>query len=320
LNLVLSATKEKINLQEYQVPIEFSVPSAFCRCNAEEMDYLLIHLFRNIKWLTHVKIPYKIDFESVVSELILKHANNYFIVGCNYNNFKYLEDRGYKGIRMGREAILDLHFNHFGKKSLKELVRRGKKHGHVEEIPYSEKAAEQLRKFRIYTRHGREPQLTYLFRTAFEDYNRLFVFRNSKGLWLGAILLSDKSDKYVQSEAILCRKNEPVGIMEALIYEIFTRLKEEGYDYWTLGAVPFTVYGSKFLSKEFVINVSGRLLKFAYNYRGLYNFKNKFNPFWSDYYICVRPHFNLGTMFGIMRKSRLISLALHKIKHLNKKY
>ena len=149
--------------------IEGPVPSAFCRHNKNEMDYLQVHLFRNVKWLTHVKIPFKIDFESVVSELMLQHAKNYFIVGCNYSNFKYLNERGYKGIRMGKEAILDLHYNHFKKKSLKELIRRGKKNGTVVEIPWSKETAEELQEFRKYTRHGTEPQLQYLFSTYFEE-------------------------------------------------------------------------------------------------------------------------------------------------------
>ncbi len=311
----LADTEEAAEVHIPDVPVEGPIPSAFCRHHKKEMEYLQIHLFRNIKWLTHVKIPYNSDFESVVSELILRHAKNYFIVGCNYSNFRYLEERGYKGIRMGREAILDLNFNHFKKRSLKELIRRGKKNGSAAEIPYSEESAGKLQEFRKFSRHGTEPQLKYLFNTHFEECSRLFVLRRSDGLWLGAILLSYKSDKYVQSEAILCRKNGPNGTMEALIYEIFRKLKSEGCEYWTLGAVPFTIYGSGFLSKEYVINVTGRLMKFAYNYKGLYNFKTKFNPIWSDYYICIRPFFNPGAMLGILRKSNLLKLALHKIIH-----
>lgn len=299
--------------------IEGPVPSAFCRHNKEEMDYLQIHLFRNVKWLTHVKIPFKIDFESVVSELILQHAKNYFIVGCNYNNFKYLNERGYKGIRMGREAILNLHYNHFRKKSLKELIRRGKKSGVVSEIPWSKESAEALQEFRKYTRHGSEPQLQYLFSTYFEESNRLFVIKKPDGLWLGAMLLSYKSDKYVQTEAMLTRQKEPNGTMEALIFEIFKTLKSEGYDYWTLGAVPFIIRDSTFLSKEYVINVTGRFMKFAYNYKGLFNFKNKFNPVWADYYICIRPHFSLGAMAGILYQSNLLKLGIHKLIHLGRK-
>lgn len=315
MNIKYSETEQNAILLKSEKQIEGPVPSAFCRHKKREMDYLQIHLFRNIKWLTHVKIPFKIDFESVVSELILQHAKNYFIVGCNYSNYRYLKDRGYKGIRMGREAILDLNFNHFKKKSLKELVRRGKKHGDVVEISYSDTTAQALQEFRKFSRHGKEPQLRYLFNTTFEDNNRLFVIRKPDGLWLGAILLSYKTNKYVQSEAILCRKNEPVGIMEALIYEIFRQLKREGIEYWTLGAVPFTIYGSRFLSKEYVINVSGRFMKFAYNYRGLYNFKNKFNPVWADYYICIRPFFDPGAMVGILNKSNLLKLGLYKLIH-----
>lgn len=299
--------------------IEGPVPSAFSRHNKEEMDYLQVHLFRNIKWLTRVKIPFKIDFESVVSELILRHAKNYFIVGCNYGNYKYLNDRGYKGIRMGKEAILDLHNNHFRKKSLKELVRRGKKNGKAAEIPWSNEAARELQKFRRHTRHGEEPQLKYLFSTSFVPGSRLFVFKRTDGLWLGAILLSYKSAKYVQTEAMLTRRGAPIGIMEALIFEIFKTLKGEGYDYWTLGAVPFIIYNAVFFSLEYLINISGRLMKFAYNYKGLFNFKNKFDPAWADYFICIRPRFSPGAMAGILYQSNLLKLGVHKLIHFGKR-
>ncbi len=318
MNTLFAENKKKVS-GNVRKTIEGPVPSAFCRHNKNEMDYLQIHLFRNVKWLTHVKIPFKIDFESVVSELILQHAKNYFIVGCNYGNFRYLNERGYKGIRMGKEAILDLHYNHFKKKSLKELVRRGKKNGTVVEIPWSKEAAEELQEFRLYTRHGREPQLQYLFSTYFEESNRLFVFQQPDGLWLGAMLLSYKSDKYLQTEAMLTRQNEPNGIMEALIFEIFKTLKKEGYDYWTLGAVPFIIRDSTFLSKEYVINVTGRIMRFAYNYKGLFHFKNKFNPVWADYYICIRPHFSPGAMFGILLQSNLLKLGIHKLIHLGRR-
>jgi lysylphosphatidylglycerol synthetase-like protein (DUF2156 family) len=319
LKPVLKKNKVNTSLRKPDQSVEGPIPSAFCRHENKELDYLQIHLYKNIKWLTHVKIPYEMDFESVVSELIIKHAKNYFIVGCNSTNFKYLNERGYKGIRMGREAILDLDFNHFKKSSLKELVRRGRKNGKVEEISYSEESARQLQEFRKVSRHGKEPQLKYLFNTEFENSNRLFVFINPDNIWLGAILISYKSEQFVQTESILRRINAPIGVMEALINEIFFQLKREGYKYWTLGAVPFTIHGSRIFSKEFMINIGGRLLRFAYNYKGLFSFKNKFNPIWSDYYISIRPSFSPGAMFGILKKSNLLQLAIHKLVHPGRK-
>ncbi len=315
---IVSAEKKEYPLRRRNT-IEGPVPSAFCRHNKNEMDYLQVHLFKNIKWLTHVKIPYKINFESVVSELILQHAKNYFIVGCNYGNYKYLEERGYKGIRMGKEAILDLHQNHLSKTSLKELIRRGKKYGSVVEIPWSKEAADELQEFRKHTRHGREPQLQYLFSTHFEASNRLFVFKDPAGLWLGAMLLSYKSARFIQTEAMLTRRKQPNGTMEALISVIFKILKTEGIDYWTLGAVPFIIRDSEFLSKEYIINVTGRLMKFAYNYKGLFHFKNKFDPVWTDYYICIRPYFSPGAMAGILYQSRLLKLGIHKLIHFGRR-
>lgn len=307
--------QEGLSIQNSGIAFEGMIPSTFSRYDKEEMIYRLIHLNKNIEWLTDVKIPFKLDFSSVVSELILRHAKNYFIAGCNYDNFYFLQERGYKGIRTGREAILDLKRNHFRKRSLRELVKRGLKKGSIVEIPYSREAAQQLQEFGKFTRHGREPQLKHLFSTTFEENNRLFVFRKPEGEWLGALMTSNKNDKWVQSEAILCRNKEPAGIMEALIYEIFRKLRDENREYWSLGAVPFTIYNSKFLSAERIINASGRLMKFAYNYKGLYNFKNKFNPIWLDYYFVIRPSFSPAALISILIKSNLLDLVIYKLIH-----
>jgi lysylphosphatidylglycerol synthetase-like protein (DUF2156 family) len=308
-------TQEDLSAQNTVNPVEGIIPSTFSIHAKEEVSYSLVSLSKNIEWLTNVKIPVKLDFGSLVSELMLKHAKNYFIAGCNYNNFRFLKKRGYEGIRIGCEAILNLKGDHFKKRSLRELVRRGMKRGSTVEIKHSREAARKLQEFGKFTRHGSEPQLKYLFNTAFEENNRLFVFRNPEGEWLGALLISEKSDKWVQSEAILCRNKAQPGIMEALIHEISRILRDERYEYWSLGAVPFIIYNSRFLSKEQIINVSGRLMKFAYNYKGLYHFKNKFNPIWVDYYFVIRPSFNPAALLEILIKSNLLKLAIYKLVH-----
>ena len=72
------------------------------------------------------------------------------------------------------------------------------------------------------------------------------------------------------------------------------------------------VYGSKLFSKEFFINFTGRKLRYAYNYLGLYNFKNKFNPEWKDIYICCKPKLNLITILKVSWLSNLAKLILKK--------
>ena len=96
----------------------------------------------------------------------------------------------------------------------------------------------------------KEPQLKYLFNDEFEPFNRLFVIKNESDIWYGAFMISHKEKNYAQTELILRRKHAPVGVMEALIYSIFNNLKKEGYEYWSLGGVPFTVYEDTLIYKR----------------------------------------------------------------------
>ena len=238
------------------------------------------------------------------------------IDGCNKGIAIELLNDGYEILKAGQEAIFDLQNDHFKKKSLKELIRRGNRGKHFEEIPFSIEARERLGKFRLECAHGKEPQLKYLFNDEFNPFNRLFVIKDDNDFWFGAFMLSDKEKNYAQTELILRRKHAPVGVMESLIYYIFNELRKENYDYWSLGGVPFTVYEDKLFTKEGAVNFIGRRLRFAYNYEGLFFFKNKFNPVWIDYYLCVKPKLTISILLKVLIRSNLYKLIIKKLPHI----
>jgi lysylphosphatidylglycerol synthetase-like protein (DUF2156 family) len=167
--------------------------------------------------------------------------------------------------------------------------------------------------FRKECAHGKKPQLKYLFTDELHEFNRLFVLKDYNKNWVGAIMISDKDSDFAQTELILRKKNAPVGVMEGLIFLIYNKLLEEGYEYWSLGAVPFVSYDNNFFSKSGFINSIGRKIRFAYNYKGLYDFKNKFNPLWLDYYFCVKPKLKLSLIFSILNKTNLLNLVLYNL-------
>ena len=111
---------------------------------------------------------------------------------------------------------------------------------------------------------------------------------------------------------MLRRKNESVGVIEALIAHIFDQLKHEGCKFWSLGSVPLTNYNASVYTKEGIINFVGRKLRFAYNFEGLCLFKNKFGPYWIDYYFYIRPSLNLLVLIDMLVKTNLIKLVLYK--------
>jgi len=300
------------------------LPFSFCRYDEDKPILFLIDLNKKTKWLTFARLPYGYNHTELLEEYPHTFNEGILIDGCNEGIAYELSNNGYEILNTGKEAILNLQYDHFKKKSLKELIRRGNRGKQFEEIPYSIEMRDRLQKFKRECAHGKEPQLKYLFNDEFEPFNRLFVIKDDlllreKDFWYGAFMLSNKEKNYAQTELILRRKHAPVGVMEALIYSIFNKLKEEDYEYWSLGAVPFTVYEDTFFTKEGVFNFIGRRLRFAYNYQGLYFFKNKFNPTWLNYYYCVKPKLTLALLFKVLVKTNLLKLILFKVKYIVRK-
>ena len=267
---------------------------------------------KNIIWINNPHTKFEVEALSSYNNIFLNNTP-IFITGCNSSLIPFLEKNNFEIMKTGKEAVLNLNHPHFKKKSLKEIVRTGFRNGVVKEIPYSEETYKRLEQFKIMCAHGNEPQLKYLYNDILLPSSRLFVFEDKNGKWLGAITIQAKDEGKVNTELILRSKFAAKGIMEALIYSIFFKLKDEGFSSWSLGEVPYIIYDSPKLSKEFLINFAGRRLKFAYNYLGLYNFKNKFEPVWQEIYTCGKPKLNLTTFLKAASISNMTALIISKI-------
>lgn len=244
-----------------------------------------------------------------------------FISGCDAGCANIFSGKNFRTFRAAKEAVLRTGGEHFRKRSIKELIRCGARNGTVKEVEFSITNKMKLELFKPMCTHGKEPQLKYFFNDQFQSDTRLFVFtEKSTGEWAGAILTAKINEKHIRTDLLLRRKDAPKGVMELLIYKIFNILKSEGAESWSLGDVPYIVYDSKFLSKEYWINFTGRRLRYAYNYLGLYNFKNKFNPYWYDSYICTNSSHPLFSLFNIARVSNLMKLILFKFKNIPLKF
>jgi glycosyltransferase 2 family protein len=251
-------------------------------------------------WINHPK--------SIV-ELNHLDQKKIFITSCNEEIALSLKQKKFDALKFGKEAILDLNEEHFHKKSLRDVIRAGSRHGVIEEISFSEEARQKLEEFKLECTHGRKPQIKYFFNDTFNPQNRLFVCRKNND-WIAAILVSQLDDTFLRSELLLRIKTAPNGVMDALIFSVFNKFKEEGFNYWSLGDVPFIVKPKHKISREYLVNFLGRRLKFAYNYSGLFKFKNKFNPIWSDVYICSKQKLNLSALLFLTSKSNLTKLVL----------
>lgn len=242
--------------------------------------------------------------------------NSYVIRGINNLLLPFFNQAHFDKIIFGKEAVLDFSVNHFDKKSLQELIKRGLRKGNIIEVTRDNQSIKKLAELSKNSTHGNEPQLKHLFLTEFTEGTRLFVFENKDKQWLGGILVSINSPNKFHTELMLRDKNAPVGVMEALIFKAFKSLQKSGKEEFSLGEVPFVVDIpiTKSFYRDVILNKVAKFFRFAYNYKGLYDFKNKFNPRWDEVFICGYPKLKLSHIAGIIIKSNLLYLIIHKIK------
>jgi lysylphosphatidylglycerol synthetase-like protein (DUF2156 family) len=303
----------------YNLGTDDELPASILKNSDSNYDSLPHSFYFKLKSKEHKSIiwinnpQYRFDLVPLedYNKLFLKDLP-IFITSCSKELAQFFSQNKFETLKAGKEAILNLSKDHFSKRSLKDLINAGFRNGEIEEIFYSEENGEILEKFKLECVHGKEPQLKHFFNDKFLPISRLFVYKDKQKKWAGGILITPKGKGKVITDLILRREHSPRGTMESLIYFIASLLKDERNDTWSLGEVPYVVDSSKFLSKEFFINFMGRRLRYAYNYLGLYNFKNKFNPEWKDIYICCKPKLTLITLLKISWLSNLAKLILKK--------
>lgn len=288
-----------------------SLPLSWTLSEKIPQETLQINLpFTNSKWI------YYSNFKEMPEEynLLPKTGGNFFLRGLNHEHTSPL--KAFQNLFIGREAVLKLNSNHFNKKSLKELVRRGRRNGTTHEIKHSDDAIVLLEDIKKSCSHAKEPQLRFFFADYFGKNERFFVFRNEHSIW-GAVVTSINGDNKVHTELLLRREDSPAGVMEALLFDIYQLLSDEKkFQYLSLGEVPFVYNNAKLSLKNKLLIKLGRSLKFIYNYEGLYKFKNKFNPEWHDIYIAETTRIRILTLLGVVIKSNLLKLGLFKLKRI----
>jgi lysylphosphatidylglycerol synthetase-like protein (DUF2156 family) len=269
---------------------------------------------KNICWISYGSLNKDQDFYSTIDSFCLQKKNDLIIRGCDSTITNYLENKGFNSIKVGSEAVLDTTKDLFKKKSLMKLVKRGFNKGKIEKFNFSIENKLKLEEFIKISKHSREPQLQNLFLTEFKSNHLLYVLSRNEE-WLGAILISQNSETKIHTELILRKENSPVGTLEAIIYQIYEDAKLKNIPYVSLGEVPF-ISKINFLNDGFytsIIILAGKTLKFAYNYKGLRNFKNKFNPTWQPIYICISHKISLKHFIFLFIQTNFYRLMFFKL-------
>jgi phosphatidylglycerol lysyltransferase len=119
----------------------------------------------------------------------------------------------------------------------------------------------------------------------------------------------------MHTELMLRHRHAPGDIMECLVSGIADILKNEGEMEWSLGEVPFLMNQGP----EEEISPLERLmvslvaeLRHAYDYEGLYRFKNKFAPRWRPVMLCSSQEPTPLMLAGLSFAMGFTTLLLHQ--------
>lgn len=265
-------------------------------------------------WFALRNIPAS-NFTDFIKDTVTKTSQRTIIRGCDESTAKFLGRMGFETIPTAKESVFTRDGDHFRKKSVRGLIKRGGKFGKVREYDYSDEKKREFEEFKKMTKHAGEPQLKYLYQTGFNYNMKLFTLETPYSEWLGAITVSQNSVSKKQAESMLKRIDAPNGTMELLIYQIAQSIFDSGTEEFSLGEVPFILNKSETsnFTKAGLLNMAGISTKLGYNYEGLYFFKNKFSPVWRNIYLCAYPKICFRDLFVMAIKSTLVKLLVYKV-------
>lgn len=267
------------------------------------------------EWLAFADFPAGGSLEQHIAEVQTRYRHQQIVIrGCHPRFIDAMKSafQGGESLITGREALLDLSLPHLQKRSLKELARRGRRHGQVMALHQYDRPDIQDILKRV--RSGYTTPLSYLYRTQLPDSERFWVLQGEQQIW-GLLSAIPTGPGTWHTELLMRDPQAPVGIMEALVWHVFHELKTDGQRYWSLGEVPFANPIPPQSLKAQLIQQAGQGIDFAYSARGLYHFKQKFSPLWRPVYLCGWPHLSwlsLSTMFWRSRCSQMILGSIWK--------
>ncbi len=291
----------------FHLPLSWAVGGQ----GAAEMQRIALPISRS-KWIYAAEIPFDATTE-LDTQLLASLPERAVIRGCGQFLTQRLQTAGWDALQVGVEAILDVSAKTWQKRSLRELARRGKRHGKILEVAPSAATSAKFCELLKASRHGREPQLRFLFRNRPWPKMRCFCFCDEDGNWLGAITLSRPGPNMFHTEVLLKHRDAPAGIMEALICHTAEHLQREGVRYLNLGEVPFVGPDELPNLKSKAFFKIGQSLRFAYDYQGLFNFKQKFSPDWQPIYLCARTGVSWRLLLDLFIASRYLHLVGYRL-------
>jgi hypothetical protein len=291
-----------------------ALPLSWDRLDVPMAQFQAIPLpLSRLTWIPQATLAQHHSFAELFADLSAQADNGILVRGCSPELAACVVAHGGSSVRVGIEALIDLHGEGLLRRSVQKMVRQARRHGAVHELPWSAESALALRDLARTASHGGRPQLRHLFRTSFDPHMRAFVFCGNNGEWHGALLLSLAGSHLAVTELMLRRPDAPGGVMESLFVAAGMQLRAEGVRMLSLNEVPFHHLSDDLQPFERLIGYAGRTLLQNYNAAGLMRFKSKFHPHWRPVYLCSNRPLSVLALTDMFVASGCLHLAGHGV-------
>ena len=238
------------------------------------------------------------DFEVLCDRERLSAA----FCGVNAGGLAHLRERGYRSVRVGDEAVVDLPALRLTggrwrecRAALNRAARRGITLEWVAPGRLTEGLLGELQEVSDeWLARRRLPELAFLLGSADDLADPRCLSAVARGP-------DGRAESFVtwtpvpgadwwMLDMMRRRADAMPGLMDFLIAASLLRMKCEGYGMASLGGTPLSNVGDEAGGPlRWALGVAFRHLRLGYRFRPLHHYKRKFNPRWEPLYLAVQP-------------------------------
>lgn len=241
--------------------------------------------------------------------------------GCSVEMVKAVRKAGGRHVVLGHAARIALD-GYRPPHKVRNLARKGDKAVEVVERPVDAAADALAERFLLEVHPPGEPRLRLNYRTRLADAQRaFFALERAGGRPVGLVTLTRFGSGCWHVEQLARHPAAPPGTMESLCSAVIAALQASKARVLNLGEAPMyfpregpRVVGWEHFGRRSRLVARGapllaRLVRESYDVRGLYQFKNKFEPTWEVRALCAFPRVRNRDVLAMARACGMTGLV-----------
>ncbi len=248
------------------------------------------------------------EFKKAVEEFLTFADVNSWIVAFHQVAQRYIgvyKSLQLQCVKIGEEAIVDLReFNLSGshRKSLRASYNRIKKQGYNAVLYPSPQNSQLIDKLEhvsnVWLTLGKHKERGFTLGAFDRKYMRISSIMTVEDKDQNVCAFVNIIPSGVQGQAtidLMRRLDEPQGAMDFLFVNLFFTLRDKGYTSFSLGMAPLSHIGREIPKSQTdkILYETYEHLDAIFSFKGLHEYKQKFNPIWEPLYLVYKSQFDL---------------------------